>query len=61
MAPGHSAGTKAKREREEILEDVVKRIQEGEFEGIRETGILKATLYGWLHGTKPKNKSQKRQ
>ena len=34
MAPGYSVATKVKRKREEILEDAIKRIQEGEFEGI---------------------------
>ena len=64
MASGYSAATKAKRKREEILEDAIKKIQEGEFEGIshavRETGLSKATLHGRLHEAKPKNKSQEK-
>jgi len=63
MAPQHRTATaKAKREREEMLENTVERIQAGEFESIgqavRETGFPKTTLHRRLHGAKPRNKAQ---
>ena len=63
MAPQHGVATaKAKREREEMLEDTVERIQAGEFESIgqavRETGFPKTTLHRRLHRAKSRNKAQ---
>ena len=62
MAPQHGVvAAKAKREREELLEDTVERIQAGEFESIGqavlETGFPKTTLHRRLHGAKPRNKA----
>ena len=61
MPPQYGAATaKAKREREEMLEDTVKRIQVSEFESIsevvRETEFPKMILHGRLHGAKLRNK-----
>lgn len=63
MAPQHRAATaKAKREREELLEDTLERIRAGKFESIgkavRETGFPKTTLHRRLHGAKPRIKAQ---
>ena len=63
MGPQHGAATaKAKREREEMLKEMIERIQVGEFESLahaeRETGFPKTTLHWRLHGVKPRNKAQ---